>query len=558
MDTNYNRIKGYKKRGFDTTERGDGSMLLEFLGAAHEVTGSCHFIQADGKNMLVDCGMEQGPDLYVNQEIPVNAAAIAYVFITHAHIDHSGLLPLLYSRGFRGKIFATKATCELCNIMLKDSAHIQMSEAEWKNRKAVRAGNPKVTPLYDMDDAIGVLEHFIACDYDAKVEVDESVTVRFVDAGHLLGSSSIELWVTEGEQTKKLAFSGDIGTGNRPLIRNPEYIKDADYVIMESTYGNKLHAVPPDYAVTLAEVIKDTFIRGGNVVIPAFSVGRTQELLYFMRRIKSEHLLPGFEDFEVYVDSPLSVEATNVFHKNNSVCFNEEAKQLIASGINPLRFQGLKTSVTSDESKAINFIQKPVVIISASGMCEAGRIRHHLKHNLWRKDSTIIFVGFQVPGTLGNFLLNGAKQIRLFGETVEVNAKILNLPGISGHADKDQLTQWAGAFSESAPKFFIVHGEDTNTDAFAAHLHQTFGYDAQAPYSGDTYDLVTGVQIKQGQRQRTLKRTKASKASTNVFARLLTAGERLLGLIHKLEGRPNKELAKFADQINSLCDKWSK
>ncbi len=558
MDTNYNRIKGYKKRGFDTTERGDGSMLLEFLGAAHEVTGSCHFIQADGKNMLVDCGMEQGPDLYVNQEIPVNAAAIAYVFITHAHIDHSGLLPLLYSRGFRGKIFATKATCELCNIMLKDSAHIQMSEAEWKNRKAVRAGNPKVTPLYDMDDAIGVLEHFIACDYDAKVEVDESVTVRFVDAGHLLGSSSIELWVTEGEQTKKLAFSGDIGTGNRPLIRNPEYIKDADYVIMESTYGNKLHAAPPDYAVTLAEVIKDTFIRGGNVVIPAFSVGRTQELLYFMRRIKSEHLLPGFEDFEVYVDSPLSVEATNVFHKNNSVCFNEEAKQLIASGINPLRFQGLKTSVTSDESKAINFIQKPVVIISASGMCEAGRIRHHLKHNLWRKDSTIIFVGFQVPGTLGNFLLNGAKQIRLFGETVEVSAKILNLPGISGHADKDQLTQWAGAFSESAPKFFIVHGEDTNTDAFAAHLHQTFGYDAQAPYSGDTYDLVTGVQIKQGQRQRTLKRTKASKASTNVFARLLTAGERLLGLIHKLEGRPNKELAKFADQINSLCDKWSK
>ena len=558
MDTNYNRIKGYKKRGFDTTERGDGSMLLEFLGAAHEVTGSCHFIQADGKNMLVDCGMEQGPDLYVNQEIPVNAAAIAYVFITHAHIDHSGLLPLLYSRGFRGKIFATKATCELCNIMLKDSAHIQMSEAEWKNRKAVRAGNPKVTPLYDMDDAIGVLEHFIACDYDAKVEVDESVTVRFVDAGHLLGSSSIELWVTEGEQTKKLAFSGDIGTGNRPLIRNPEYIKDADYVIMESTYGNKLHAAPPDYAVTLAEVIKDTFIRGGNVVIPAFSVGRTQELLYFMRRIKSEHLLPGFEDFEVYVDSPLSVEATNVVHKNNSVCFNEEAKQLIASGINPLRFQGLKTSVTSDESKAINFIQKPVVIISASGMCEAGRIRHHLKHNLWRKDSTIIFVGFQVPGTLGNFLLNGAKQIRLFGETVEVSAKILNLPGISGHADKDQLTQWAGAFSESAPKFFIVHGEDTNTDAFAAHLHQTFGYDAQAPYSGDTYDLVTGVQIKQGQRQRTLKRTKASKASTNVFARLLTAGERLLGLIHKLEGRPNKELAKFADQINSLCDKWSK
>ena len=533
-------------------------MLLEFLGAAHEVTGSCHFIQSGGKNMLVDCGMEQGPDLYENQEIPVNAAAVDYVFITHAHIDHSGLLPLLYSKGFRGQVYATKATCELCNIMLKDSAHIQMFEAEWRNRKAKRAGNPVVTPLYDMDDAIGVLGHFVSCEYDTQVEVGEGVKVRFVDAGHLLGSSSIELWVTEEDQTRKLVFSGDIGTGNRPLIRNPEYIREADYVIMESTYGNKLHATPPDYAVTLAEVIKETFIRGGNVVIPAFSVGRTQELLFFMRRIKSEHLLPGFEDFEVYVDSPLSVEATNVFHKNNAICFNEEAKELIASGVNPLRFEGLKTSVTSDESKAINFIKKPIVILSASGMCEAGRIRHHLKHNLWRKDSTIIFVGFQVPGTLGNFLLNGAKQVRLFGETVEVNAKILNLPGISGHADKDQLTQWAGAFAESAPRFFIVHGDDTVTDAFADHLHKQFGYDAQAPYSGDTYDLVTGVQIKQGQRQRIQKRTKAVKASTNVYARLLAAGERLLGLIQKLEGRPNKELAKFADQIHALCDKWSK
>ena len=445
--------------------------------------------------------------------------------------------------------------------MLKDSAHIQMFEAEWRNRKARRAGKKEVTPLYDMDDAIGVLQHFIPCEYDAQIEIDGDVKVRFVDAGHLLGSSSVELWITEEEQTRKLVFSGDLGTGNRPLIRNPEYIKDADYVVMESTYGNKLHAAPPDYAVTLAEVIKDTFIRGGNVVIPAFSVGRTQELLFFMRRIKAEHLLPGFEDFEVYVDSPLSVEATNVFHKNNEICFNEEARKLIASGINPIRFDGLKTSVTSDESRAINFIKYPIVIISASGMCEAGRIRHHLKHNLWRNDSTIVFVGYQVPGTLGNFLLNGTKKVKLFGETVEVKAKILNLPGISGHADKDQLTRWAGAFEESRPKkFFIVHGEDTLTDAFAEHLHQTFGYDAQAPYSGDTFDLLTGLQMKQGQRKRIERehRIKSVKASANVFARLLAAGERILGVIHKSEGRPNKELAKFADQINALCDKWSK
>lgn len=534
-------------------------MLLEFLGAAHEVTGSCHFIQSAGKNMLIDCGMEQGPDLYVNQDIPVNSSSIDYVFVTHAHIDHSGLLPLLYSHGFRGKIFATKATCELCNIMLKDSAHIQMFEAEWRNRKARRAGRPEVTPLYDMDDALGVLQHFIPCEYGAQVEVCDSLKVRFVDAGHLLGSASIELWAKEEGQTRKLVFSGDIGTGSRPLIKDPEYIKDADYVIMESTYGNKLHAAPPDYAVTLAEVIKDTFIRGGNVVIPAFSVGRTQELLFFLRRVKSEHLLTGYEDFEVYVDSPLSVEATSVFHKNNASCFNKEAEELTASGVNPLRFDGLKTSVTSDESKAINFVNKPVVIISASGMCEAGRIRHHLKHNLWRRDSTIVFVGYQVPGTLGHFLLNGAKQVKLFGEVVEVNARILNLPGISGHADRAQLTRWAGAFKDSAPKkFFIVHGEDTVTDAFAEHLHQEFGYQAQAPYSGDAFDLLAGVQVKQGQRQRTEIKVRSVKASTNVFARLLAAGERILSVIHKSEGRPNKELAKFADQINAICDKWSR
>ncbi len=531
-------------------------MLLEFLGAAHEVTGSCHFIQSAGKSMLVDCGMEQGPDLYENQEIPVNSAAIDYVFVTHAHIDHSGLLPLLYSHGFRGKIFATKATCELCNIMLKDSAHIQMFEAEWRNRKARRAGKKEVTPLYDMDDAIGVLQHFIPCEYDAQIEIDGDVKVRFVDAGHLLGSSSVELWITEEEQTRKLVFSGDLGTGNRPLIRNPEYIKDADYVVMESTYGNKLHAAPPDYAVTLAEVIKDTFIRGGNVVIPAFSVGRTQELLFFMRRIKAEHLLPGFEDFEVYVDSPLSVEATNVFHKNNEICFNEEARKLIASGINPIRFDGLKTSVTSDESRAINFIKYPIVIISASGMCEAGRIRHHLKHNLWRNDSTIVFVGYQVPGTLGNFLLNGTKKVKLFGETVEVKAKILNLPGISGHADKEGLINWIKAFSPKPRMVFVVHGEDTICDDFTSCLNDEHQIPAFAPFSGAIYDLVTEEWAKEGQKIFIAPEKPAAKRKSDVYARLLEAGKRLMQVIYHNEGSPNKDLGKFINQIHSLCDKW--
>ena len=486
-------------------------MQIEFLGAAHEVTGSCHYVTFGDKHVLVDCGMEQGPDLYVNQEIPVNAAAVDYVFVTHAHIDHSGLLPLLYNHGFRGQIFATEATTQLCNIMLKDSAHIQI------------------------------------CD---------GLKVRFVDAGHLLGSSSIEMWIREDDEEVKVVFSGDIGNGNRPLIKDPQYIKDADYVVMESTYGDKEHETPPDYAVALAGVLKDTFTRGGNLVIPAFSVGRTQEMLYFIRRIKTEHLLPEFENFPVFVDSPLAVEATTIFNKNVEDCFSEEALDLVHQGINPIGFPGLRMAITSDESKMINFDEQPKVIISASGMCEAGRIRHHLKHNLWRKDSTILFVGYQVPGTLGNSLLNGAKQVKLFGETIEVHAKIENLPGISGHADRNNLTKWIGAFETPPKKVFIVHGDDKVTENFAAHVHEVYGYDTYAPYSGDTFDLVTGEQIADGSREMIEKKKNgSSKASSNVFARLLAAGQRLL---HKKLVNVIAELAKFADQINALCDKWSR
>ncbi len=538
-------------------------MLLEFLGAAHEVTGSCHYVEFGDKHILVDCGMEQGADLYVNQEIPVNAAAVDYVFITHAHIDHSGLLPLLYNHGFRGQIFATAATTQLCGIMLKDSAHIQMFEAEWKNRKAKRAGEPEVVPLYDMNDAMGVLTQFVSCDYDSIVEVCENLKVRFVDAGHLLGSASIEMWIAEetedGRQERKIVFSGDLGPGNRPMIRDPEYIEDADYVVMESTYGDKEHSAPPDYARELATVIKDTFIRGGNLVIPAFSVGRTQEMLFFIRRIKLEGLLPEFQNFEVYVDSPLAVEATSIFNKNVKDCFREEALALVHQGINPISFPGLRMAITSDESKMINFDEKPKVIISASGMCEAGRVRHHLKHNLWRKDSTILFVGFQVPGTLGHSLLNGARQAKLFGEVVEVRAKILNLPGISGHADVNQLLRWVGAFSGRPEKVFVVHGEDSVTEQFAARITEKFGIPAYAPYSGDAFDLLTGACIREGSRARAAKKDKsAGKASNNVFARLLAAGGRLMTVIQRCEGMPNRELGKFADQINNLCSKWER
>ena len=535
-------------------------MKLEFLGAAHEVTGSCHYLEFADKHVLVDCGMEQGPDLYVNQEIPVNASTIDYVFVTHAHIDHSGLLPMLYNHGFRGQIFTTTATHQLCEIMLKDSAHIQMFEAEWKNRKAKRAGRPEVVPLYDMNDAVGVLGHFVSCDYHSVINVCEGLKVRFVDAGHLLGSSSIEMWISEntaeGVEERKIVFSGDIGPGNRPLIKDPEYLTSADYVVMESTYGDRTHETPPDYAVELARVIRDTFTRGGNLVIPAFSVGRTQEMLYFIRRIKMENLLPEFQNFEVYVDSPLAVEATTIFGKNVQDCFDDTALALVQQGINPIGFPGLRMAITSDESKMINFNDKPKVILSASGMCEAGRIRHHLKHDLWRKDSTILFVGYQVPGTLGNMLLNGAKEVKLFGETIEVQAKIENLPGISGHADVNQLTKWVSMFDPKPKRVFIVHGEDKVTEQFAAHIHEELGLDAYAPFSGDTFDLLTGACVAQGSREAAEK--KSTRAVNNIFARLVAAGERLMTVIRKCEGMPNRELGKFADQINELCNKWDR
>ena len=534
-------------------------MIIEFLGAAREVTGSCHYVSFNDIHFLVDCGMEQGPDLYENQEIPVNPAKIDYVFVTHAHIDHSGLLPLLYKNGFRGQIFATKATCELCAIMLRDSAHIQEFEAEWQNRKNRRAGKPEILPLYDLNDANGVIPHFIPCDYHSKVNVCEGMDVRFVDAGHLLGSSSIEIWIKEDEVSKKLVFSGDIGNNNRPLIKNPEFITEADYVIMESTYGCRVHEKPVDYAVELANVMRDTFTRGGNLVIPAFSVGRTQEMLYFLRRIKAEVLLPEFPNFEAVVDSPLSVEATNIFHKNVSDCFDDEALALVNQGINPIRFPGLRLSITSDESKAINFDMTPKVIISASGMCEAGRIRHHLKHNLWRPECTVLFVGYQAHGTLGRKLIDGASSVKLFGENIEVSARIESLKGVSGHADMNGLLDWLRGFESKVQHVVVVHGEDEVTDEFAQTVRDTFGWEAFAPYSGGTLDLVENVILTEGVKvpKKSAEKPARTKAQA-AFNRVVAAAKHLMTVVLKNEGLANKDLAKFESQIYNLADKWDR
>lgn len=531
-------------------------MRLIFIGADHEVTGSCHVLEVCGRYILVDCGMEQGTDDFETAELPMNIADIDYVLLTHAHIDHSGMLPLLYARGFRGDVIATPATVDLCDIMLKDSAHIQMTEAEWKNRKGQRAGKEPVVPIYDMNDAEGVLEHFVSCDYDKVMDLCEGVKVKFFDAGHLLGSASIEVWINEDGEERKIVFSGDIGNLNRPIIKDPSYINDADYVVMESTYGDRYHNADVDYVSELAGICQRTFDRGGNVVIPAFAVGRTQEMLYYFRKIKEEGLVKG-HSFEVYVDSPLAVEATQIFNENIAECFDEEAMELVRNGINPLRFPGLTLSVTSNDSIAINSDNKPKVIISASGMCEAGRIRHHLKHNLWRKECTVVFVGYQANGTLGRILLEGASEVKLFGEPIEVMAEIVKLEGVSGHADKAGLIKWITSFDNRLKQVFVVHGEDEVSTGFAKCLCDEYGLNAVAPYSGAEFDMISGRFVKEGERILKAKKPVQRKAN-DVFERLLAAGRRLLTVIKHNEGGANKDLAKFADQINSMCDKWDR
>lgn len=532
-------------------------MILTFLGADHEVTGSCHYVEVGDKKAIIDCGMEQGKDIYVNQELPVLAGDIDYIFLTHAHIDHSGLIPLMVKKGFKGQIFATKATCQLCNIMLRDSAHIQEFEAGWKTRKAKRAGKDAVEPIYTMDDAAVACQLLVPLEYDTMVTICDEIKVKFVDAGHLLGSASIEMTLTENEQSKKIVFSGDIGNIDKPIIKDPVFMDGADYVLIESTYGDRLHGDRPDYVGELVRILNETFDRRGNVVIPSFAVGRTQEMLYFMRKIKNEGRITNYPDFEVYVDSPLAVEATNIFHGDVMECFDEETMELIKNGINPLQFEGLKLSVSSQDSIAINEDTKPKVILSASGMCEAGRIRHHLKHNLWRENNTILFVGFQTPGTLGRTILEGAQTVKIFGEEIAVNAHIENLKGISGHGDQKQLIKWLNAMKQKPEKVFVVHGEDQVCDIFAELLNKEYGYNTYAPYSGTQFDLLKGELIKEGVPVKISQKAKQRRAA-GLYENLLNAGYRLLSVIKRNEGGANKDIAKFTSQIQALCDKWDR
>ena len=535
-------------------------MKLIFLGANHEVTGSCTLLEwQTGRYAMIDCGMEQGENIYENAEMPIPASQVEYVFVTHAHIDHTGLLPLLYRQGFRGTVYTTKETANLCAIMLADSAHIQMSEAEYKSRKAQRAGLPPVEPDYDLEDVNALLKLFRPCDYRQPIRVDEGLTVRFTDIGHLLGSAAIELWCTEGDVTKKVVFSGDVGNYNQPILNDPQTVEGADYLVVESTYGNRLHEKRQDPLPMLTSVIQRTLDRGGNVIIPSFAVGRTQELLYFIREIKQRGLVKGHDGFPVYVDSPLANEATAVFLQCDTACLDPDARAVMAEGVNPIAFDGLECSVTADESKALNVNKTPKVIISASGMCDAGRIRHHLKYNLWRPECTILFVGYQSNGTLGRAIYEGAKTVKLFGDEIAVEAEVALLAGVSGHADRDGILNWVSRFDQMPAHIFVNHGEDDACMALVQSLTEKFGVMVESPYSGSEYDLLkdewtieaTPIRYKREKKQQSTQTSK--KAGENkAYDSLMDAARRLLEAAQRYKDMDPREMQSITDKLNHM------
>ena len=533
-------------------------MKLSFYGADQCVTGSCHCLEVNGKKILVDCGLQQGRDEIDNAALPFHPGSIDVVLVTHAHIDHSGRIPMLIKNGFQGRIITTRLTAELLDIMLQDSAHIQEQDAEYQNRKNKRAGRPEVQPIYTVADAIQVREYIQTCEYGQQVQVTDDVTAEFIDAGHLLGSASIKLTCREGGETRTVVFSGDIGNVDQPIIRDPQFYDNADYVLMESTYGDRNHTEVWSYTDELAQIIDETLGKGGNVVIPSFAVGRTQELLYFIRQIKDENLVKSVPNFNVYVDSPLSKAATTIFCGDLRGYLDEEALALVKDGTHMFSFPGLHLTETVDESKNLNLDPSPKVIISASGMCDAGRIRHHLKHNLWRPESAVVFVGFQSPGTLGRHLLDGAESVKMFGEEIAVRAKIVNFQGLSSHADRDHLLNWIDQFTPAKPTHvFVVHGDREVAPAFAQDIAAR-GFSAHAPQYTEIYDLLENRTVEQGYLPEPKKKAfEGAPRASSGYKRLVELGDALAALIRRSRGRDNKTLADFAESLRKILEKFN-
>ena len=474
-------------------------MKITFLGATKTVTGSNFLVEGAGKRFLVDCGLFQGKateELENSEPFEFDINSIDFMLLTHAHIDHSGRIPKLYKDGFRKNVIATKATCDLCSIMLPDSGHIQEMEIEWTNKKRKRKGEEPLEPLYTAEEAARSLELFRAVKYDEVIEIDENIHARFNDAGHMLGSATIEVWINENGKEEKIVFSGDLGNNDIPLLSEPTMIEDADYLVMESTYGSRMHMRNDDKAELFLNIVSETLERGGTVVIPSFAVGRTQEILFEINKLKDKR---DDEDFKkkyeelmrvpVYVDSPLAISATEVFEDNMEL-FDEETQKYISEGNNPLEFPGLKFTRTVEESKALNESDESCIIISASGMCDVGRIKHHLKHNIWNPLNTILFVGYQAPGTLGYSIVNGAKKVKLFGEEMAVNAQIEYIEGYSGHADQEGLLNFIYSFIKKPKHIFLVHGEPEGQEVLRSKIMETTNLPVTIPSFGETYEVT--------------------------------------------------------------------
>ena len=543
-------------------------MRLYFIGADHEVTGSCHVIEVNGKYVMLDCGLEQGRDIYVNDDLPVPPAKIDAVLLSHAHIDHSGLLPKLVKDGFQGAIWCTEVTRQLCDIMLKDSAHIHESEAEWANRKAKRSGKKQEMPLYTVEDAEECMKYFRSIGYGETFTPVEGVTARYEDGGHILGSAIIYLTLQEGGLKQTLAFTGDLGNTGMPIVNDPSPRETTDFVITESTYGDRLHEKVDDPLKQLADIMERTFSRGGNVIIPAFAVGRTQEMLYFIREILERDMI-SYKDFDVYVDSPLADEATAIFEENVFGYYDEDAMKIIHEGDHPLLFPNLITVVSAEESKEINSSTRPSVIISASGMCSNGRVKHHLKHNLWRPECTVALAGYQAEGTLGRLLAEGVKDVRIFQEDIHVAAEIVQLQDVSAHADQNGLIRWLTDNPKKPEKVFVVHGDEEACTTFTELLKKDYDYKASAPYSGFVFDLLKNEYISTempepvltaAEKQEKIKEDKNREQDTytqnKYYNELMEKAQKLIRLIEKRKNAKNSELKRFLKEVDRVVDRW--
>jgi len=536
-------------------------MRITFMGAAETVTGSCYLVETEKTSFLVDCGMHQGQAIETRLNrvpFPFDINQIDFMLLTHAHIDHSGRIPKLFVDGYNKDIYATKATAELCGIMLPDSGHIQEMEQEWQTRKNTRADKPALEPLYTMQDGIDACRLFKKVLYDTEFRPAPDVRVIMRDAGHILGSAILEIWITEnngkGEEETKIVFSGDLGNKGVPIMRDPTVIDGTDYLVIESTYGDRLHENSVNKVDRFVNIINETIAQGGNVIIPSFAIGRTQEIIYELNREEEKYKdqRSQFMQTPVYVDSPLAVNATRIFRENED-CFDEEARQYIANGDNPLDFPNLHFTASAEESKALNMSQESKIIISASGMCDAGRIKHHLKHNLWRKDSAVIFVGFQAVGTLGRRLVDGADKVRIFDEEIAVKARIETIEGFSGHADRDGLLEWIGAMKNKPVRIMLVHGEPGVIVSFSRAITEKFGIETHIPKIDET--VVLGGQVSREKTVTARRELPVEAPLTEVISPSLDDLERVL-LILTEQCKKDLESAETPDERSKILERY--